>query len=93
MVKILEPYISGGSEVVYKSIIEQKVLPEGFPKLRAKTIKKADIYRFSKCFDITISQINKIFEEEIMAKHKPKAFVNDFFNVLKGLNLDFTAPK
>jgi hypothetical protein len=93
MVNILEPYISGGSEIVYKSIIEQKVLPEGFPKLRAKTIKKADIYRFSKCFDITISQINKIFEDKIMAKHKPKAFVNNFFSVLKGLNPDFNAPK
>lgn len=91
--KELEPCISGGTPSVYKSIIEKKVLPKGAQKLRAKTIKKADIYRFSKCFDLTIPEINKIFEEEIMANNKPNKYVNDFFRVLKKLNPDFKAPK
>lgn len=91
--KELEPFISGGTPSVYKSIIEKKVLPKGAQMLRAKTIKKVDIYRFSKCFDLTIKQINMIFEEKIKAKNKPKEYVNDFFRVLKGLNPDFNAPK
>ena len=89
----LEPFISGGSASVYKSVIEQQVLPKDAATLRMKKRNKADIYRFANCFGITISKINKVFDEQILSKNKPDSFINPFFHVLKEINPDFNPPK
>jgi hypothetical protein len=85
----LEPYISGGSESVYKSVVEKHVLPKDSPTLRMENGKKADIYRFRKCFDIPIPQINKIFDIKIDYNNEPDDFVNPFFHILKEINPNF----
>lgn len=89
----LELFISGGSASVYKSVIEQQVLPKDAATLRMKNRNKADIYRFANCFGITISKINKVFDEQILSKNKPDSFINPFFHVLKEINPDFNPPK
>ena len=58
-----------------------------------KKRNKADIYRFANCFGITISKINKVFDEQILSKNKPDSFINPFFHVLKEINPDFNPPK
>lgn len=93
MVEKLRPFIPGGTESVYRSVIENKELPSDEPTLRMNKPNKANIVRFADCFEITVSKINKIFDIEVKSNDRPKELVNDFYRKLKEINPLFTSNK
>lgn len=90
MNKLLYPYIPNGTELIYKSIVERHVLPKDAQPLKMKNNNKANIIRFADCFEISISEINQIFDIIVDSNNRPKEYVNDFFRFLKQINPNFT---
>jgi len=83
MFKILKPFILNGTKSIYKSVIENHILPKDTQKLRMIKPNKADIVRFADCFEIPIYKINKIFEEKVDSNDRNRVSVPDFLKVLR----------
>ena len=89
----LNTYIPNATASIYRSIIEYHVLPRDTQKLTMLNNNKANIIRFADCFDIRISEINRIFDIEVKSNNRPKEYINDFYKLLRLINPDFSPPQ
>jgi len=87
MTEKLEPFIKNITPSILKNVIENKCLPNKETQtLRMDKDNKSNIVRFADCFDISIPQINKIFEIIVQNNDRNKESRSDFFILLRSYN-------
>ncbi|MBP1646537.1 MAG: hypothetical protein H6Q16_2115 [Bacteroidetes bacterium] len=80
---ILSKWINRGTPENYRSIYENKCLPNNRCYLKIKNNNNRDIMRFANTFELTLEQTGKIFKTKINKKDKLTNVVNEYTDALK----------
>lgn len=84
--EVLFTYIRGGNRLIYKTIIEEHILPEHSQPLTMRSGKLSDIVRFADCFDIPLSIISIIFDVKVEPNNRVRDSVTPFLRDLRKFN-------